>query len=377
MRRKKILFFSYGERYSGVYRSQVLEVIQSLRNYNGELDIQLLSIISPWNFFQEKQKLKRDEPKAIVLPAVGPMRKWNLNKIWTISLKNFLSYDLVYARGPFAACIAIDTFRTSKVIYDGRGAILAEQNEYDVFKDTGLEGKIEQIEGKAILESDGRIAVSHKLVTYWKKHYGYNGADHQVIPCTVSPPTFNSKLPNNLEEFLLKNKSKIKFTFAGGNAKWQGIENVVEFLNLQLKTFSDTCAILFTPENELIKKLSKKYPGRILVTRLNPEQVITGLSRCDYGLLLREKNITNKVASPVKVAEYLQAGLKVLISPEIGDYSEEIQNNNKGSIIQNKDDYKQRFEKISDKTKSENTDFCNARYSKGSIDIMKKYLSFS
>ncbi len=54
---------------------------------------------------------------------------------------------------------------------------------------------------------------------------------------------------------------------------------------------------------------------------------------CDYGLLLREKSITNKVASPVKFAEYLYAGLRVLISPEIGDYSEMVSYYNLGHVV--------------------------------------------
>jgi glycosyltransferase involved in cell wall biosynthesis len=41
----------------------------------------------------------------------------------------------------------------------------------------------------------------------------------------------------------------------------------------------------------------------------------------DLGLLLRERNSVNRVASPVKFAEYLACGLPVLVSPGVGDFS--------------------------------------------------------
>jgi len=41
----------------------------------------------------------------------------------------------------------------------------------------------------------------------------------------------------------------------------------------------------------------------------------------DYGLLIRENSVTNQVASPVKFAEYLACGLKVIISEDLGDYT--------------------------------------------------------
>lgn len=42
----------------------------------------------------------------------------------------------------------------------------------------------------------------------------------------------------------------------------------------------------------------------------------------DVGLLLREDSLTNRVASPVKFAEYLRCGLPVVLTPYVGDFSE-------------------------------------------------------
>ena len=56
------------------------------------------------------------------------------------------------------------------------------------------------------------------------------------------------------------------------------------------------------------------------------------LSACDFGWMVRENTITNQVASPVKFAEYLAAGLEVIIGEQLGDYSEYVVTNKAGFI---------------------------------------------
>ena len=43
------------------------------------------------------------------------------------------------------------------------------------------------------------------------------------------------------------------------------------------------------------------------------------LAAADISVLLRENNLVNKVASPIKFAEYLAAGLPVILTDCIGD----------------------------------------------------------
>ena len=46
--------------------------------------------------------------------------------------------------------------------------------------------------------------------------------------------------------------------------------------------------------------------------------------------MIREGTTTNRVASPVKLAEYLASGLKVIISNGIGDYSSMVESQRLG-----------------------------------------------
>ena len=49
--------------------------------------------------------------------------------------------------------------------------------------------------------------------------------------------------------------------------------------------------------------------------------------------MYRDQSTTNRVAAPTKFAEYLSAGLKVLISKDLGDYSSFVLKHNCGTII--------------------------------------------
>jgi|GEM_PF-622043 len=371
---KNIFYFTFGESMSGVFQSQVIDVLQSIRNSSEGVQVQLYSIISPRNFIAEKRRIRESEPSAIVLPSVAPLRFFYLNKIWGTLINSLHKNGTVFSRGPLATYIALSSLKKFKIIYDGRGAVVAEQEEYGVYSNSGLENDLENLERKAVFESDFRIAVSQKLVDYWKERYNYKGNNYVVIPCTVSKKTEDLNIPHNLDKFLSVNHLNRIFTFAGGNSKWQGIEKLAEFLRIQFEKFPDTRAVLLTSENELLKELKERYPNRIIITEVLPQQVISVLSKCDYGVLFREIKITNQVASPVKIAEYLQAGLKVLISPEIGDYSEIIFKNNLGYIISSRKDYEQTFEKPNLSSKKEVKDFCSANYSKNSNLILEKYL---
>lgn len=84
---------------------------------------------------------------------------------------------------------------------------------------------------------------------------------------------------------------------------------------------------------EEIKQLKLKFGEQIFQQHLSPSEVPEYLLAADYGLLIRENSITNYVASPVKFAEYLSCGLKVIISSELGDYSALTMKHNLGYVI--------------------------------------------
>ena len=244
----------------------------------------------------------------------------------------------IIARGPFAASIALklrDAKKVKSVCFDARGAYDAEFNEYDVAGSKQLSSDIYKIEKEAVLKSDFCMAVSSKLILYWKEKFGYIGENHVVIPCTVNRV---NKLPDadQIETYRSKHgfsKNDILFVYSGSSSAWQSFNLMDAFLLKQMRKNTNIKVLMLCDKIPLSLDILREFPDRIAVMWLKEEQVFEALSSCDYGLLLRENSVTNYVSSPVKFAEYLAAGLSVVISDTIGDSSEFIQRYQCGIVL--------------------------------------------
>ena len=103
------------------------------------------------------------------------------------------------------------------------------------------------------------------------------------------------------------------------------------------------------------------------------EEVPIYLDIAHFGLLIRDDTVTNNVSSPVKFAEYLSRGLKIIISPGVGDYTNEIFQHNLGFVIGNKLNIKNLT--LNSLKRDNQKTYANAYLSKRSNIIIKKYLS--
>jgi hypothetical protein len=108
---------------------------------------------------------------------------------------------------------------------------------------------------------------------------------------------------------------------AGGRQPWQKSEAVIQkFLDLG-------CWII---------NLSKKnIPHPKVINKYVPyKEVSKFLCAADIGIIWRDKNVTNKVASPVKFSEYLCCGLPVMANDAVDLITEVIQKYSCGKIVE-------------------------------------------
>jgi hypothetical protein len=255
-----------------------------------------------------------------------------------------------------------------KIIYDGRGAINAEQKEYDVYNNTGLESKIYDLEKNAVLNTDYRISVSNKLAKYWQNQYGYNTTSHVIIPSCSSK---RGILKKDTEDFGF-NKNDLIIVFSGSISKWHSFPIMISHFEIFLEKDKNVKVLFLSKLNNLISDLQSRYPNRVIVKWVLPEDVPSLLSQADYGYVFREQSVTNQVASPVKVAEYLNCGLKILISENLGDYSSMVRENDLGRIVDDEFDFK--LEKVSQQEKDDIIKFSINNLSLQSPNINTLYL---
>ncbi|MES2133080.1 MAG: hypothetical protein V4506_12065 [Bacteroidota bacterium] len=322
-----MIYLTYNDPPSGIYNSQVIDVVNYL-NQLSQKKVRLVALISLRKFFANKQKITARCPNAIVIPMFPKAAFWKLNIYSIAIILLFNRSKTIMARGPFATNLAIRLKKyhlCKKVIFDARGAYEAELNEYDIVKDSTVKLQIKETEEFAIHKSDFKLAVSNALVNYWQENYNYTKTNHVIIPCTLSNDFYFS-FPSE-EQLSHKRKAMgygaddIIFVYSGSSAGWQSFSLIDEMMCEYLK-HPDAKLLVLSNHFDSSFKVMQLFKEKVSVTFVEPEKVKDYLWIADYGILFREQSMTNKVASPVKFAEYLSCGLKVLISKNLGDYSD-------------------------------------------------------
>ena len=329
-----MIYLTYNDQVNGIFSGQVVDVVKYFRE-DFSLPVRLISFFPGSLYAKEKIKLKNLAPWAIPIKAFFPLRVFRFNRSLIYRHLNFPGFNgIVVARGVFAASIALSLKKrgmVKKVVYDGRGAVSFEFKEYNM-GNSSLAKMAARLERKAVRESDFRIAVSEKLIEYWKDNFEYSEENHIVVPTTLDTQRFSAKAESgNREKFGFGQKDKI-FVFVGGNADWQSPDLLLKFaLEVLPKVENGKLLLLSQREFPQIEN-HPELKGLVVRKALSPEEVFPALKMADFGLLLREKSVTNKVSSPTKFAEYLSAGLPVLISPGVGDFSEMVREHSLGWV---------------------------------------------
>lgn len=336
-----LTYLTFLEPISGVYEGQVVDVCDHFEQ-TFSVETRLIAVLSRRDFGRQRDRLlsRRPDARAIWYPL-----GW---KLWPIS-RRFVETlvaahvpkdaEAILARGPLATSIALNLRRrglTNRVAYDGRGAVAAEWSEYSVAPSAAWRDRIADVERQALLESDARIAVSKELVSHWKEVFGYSGDGHVVIPCTLS--IHHGAAPPDADEIATRRRElgltreHVVICYAGSTAEWQSIAGFDSWLDDLMNRDPRVAVLMMTEADLSTTRIVRHHGERVRQAWVAPEKVRWTMEAADYGLLIREPSVTNRVAAPTKFAEYLAAGLSVLISPEIGDYSTLALEHNLGRI---------------------------------------------
>lgn len=334
-----VVYLTFNDAPSGVFNSQVADVVNFLQD-EGQ-PTRLVSFVSMRGFSEARKKIKKQCAKAIVLPMFPGVKNWRMNLPVLIGLLLFLRPRVVMARGVFATFLARRArlqLRYFRVIFDARGAYHAEFEEYRLIDDPALIARVKKLEKKAISRSDGQLAVSKALIRYWQEQYGIDtSTTARVVPCTLHRQHEKPLLSDD-ERLAQRAQLGIEpentlLVYSGSSAGWQSLEGLFAWLAEQMETQSHLRLLLLTPMVELKATKLERFADRVITRWVSPDKVHELLSLGDYGLLIRKPSTTNHVASPTKFAEYLSAGLKVIISRGLGDFSDFTRQHQCGHVL--------------------------------------------
>jgi glycosyltransferase involved in cell wall biosynthesis len=230
-----------------------------------------------------------------------------------------------------------------KIVNDTRGAFINEWLFINDIPETSIRIKVARyFENLVLRYSDKIVVVSKFYKNYLLKSYNNSSLNDLKISCIPNRTYINSKRSDNdpkISQFTRSKEDKLIGIYSGSAAPWQGIDNLMEIARSSYNHKLKIRFQLITYESEL---LFKKYNldselslSKIEIVSLNSLQTKMVLNRANFGTIPRDKHFLNQASSPLKFAEYLAAGLPILVGEGIGNTEEIILEHNIGVIIKN------------------------------------------
>jgi glycosyltransferase involved in cell wall biosynthesis len=208
-----------------------------------------------------------------------------------------------------------------KLFYDFRGLV---HDESYLRNQSKLRRKaVKELEKFASKRADQLGAVSKKFEAYLKNTFKTNMPIY-VTPCCIENV--------HRKEFIIK--KEMKFVYLGGISAWQCFDEILVLYKRISDNVENVSLTIITKQTDIAARKANSLGLKdVTIKTLTHDKVLIDLCNYDFGFLLREKRLLNEVASPIKFLEYTSRGIIPIITKGIGDFSEEVEKNNIGILL--------------------------------------------
>ncbi len=244
----------------------------------------------------------------------------------TLKIVREKNIELIHCRSNFPTLIGlfVKLFTGVKVIFDNRGILSEEVTNNQI----NLRANFEKINEKVCIKySDKIVVVSEKFREYLlNKNSKFRSKLSDKIEVINNGFDINriSFYESLRIEQRLKNKisERVVMVYSGTIVKWQKFDIIAEIFKIFKSIENNAYFLILTPDaDDALKIMHEKEINEedFLIKTAFGDELGKFLILGDFGILIREPNVINKVSSPIKFSEYLAAGLPVFISEGIGD----------------------------------------------------------
>jgi glycosyltransferase involved in cell wall biosynthesis len=258
-----------------------------------------------------------------------------LNKIDSLLFnkkKIFMDADIIHCRGHVGTAFAINVLRKyhlkKPIIADIRGEIVEEKKKQQGFLAGFFSRQALKLEKLVFNKSSFFFFVSQNMLEYYFGKYSFHKEKSAVFPTIVDEKRFYRSLEWRKEiRERLNLIDKFVFVYLGGTDYWQNINLIISRFAEISKKNKDLFLLLIVKNSDYVKKLvqeSSLEANKVMILTLPYEEVGKYLNAADAGIIIRDDNIINYVASPTKINEYLACGLKII--DKLQDIDSEKQN---------------------------------------------------
>ncbi len=360
----KIIYLTWGEtpRSHGVFGSQVIGQFAQTKQLLPDAEFRLVSGVPVVHSGLVREKLRYlDELKKIRANLGTIPFEWIpiyvTQNLYNSSRRTFewmcfgargklmrtvveFKPDIVHCRSYHAAWAALQVRQAGahsfKIVFDARGLFPEEVALKRRYAPGDADFQhLKQIEARLLKECDVTIAVSDTM----GEHYQALGA-RNVEVVYLSADFEKLKVPYKPEQ---ATERPLEFCYVGALAEhtWHKISSLSGLAARLKKAFPDSkLTIVTTSDHDAIRRDFKRWnPGQITVTSArSADDLARHLIRADFGLMSyfqpvspQEVKLANMVMA-VKVAEYLCAGLPVILNKYCGGAVAVVKKHDMGTV---------------------------------------------
>ena len=179
--------------------------------------------------------------------------------------------------------------------------------------------------------SDINVVVSSKFKEYLESKYSMLESKIAIIS-TFSIERLMAQKKANITYPNVSNP--LIFVYSGSMEEWQQFDKVC-LLFLQIhKSIPKSRLLILTRDVDRAKNFLIGISEDLYhITTSSYLDLGSYIQQCDFGFLIRENDIVNNVAAPIKLNDYLSSGVKIILSSGIGDSEELIRKYNIGLVV--------------------------------------------
>jgi len=194
---------------------------------------------------------------------------------------------------------------------------------------------LELAERSMLTCADMNVFVSEAMARHYSSKYNLGHVPQVIVPCCVADQCFVSAAATDISDF---GPDSLVFAYAGSMADWQCGSEMIK-LFAALYHFDARCRFLLlvpTSDHEKLVHFAQaaSLPKESYILQaVAHKDVPIRLATAHAGVLLRRTDVVNQVSSPTKFGEYLAAGLPVLMTDGIGDFSDLVSREEVGLVL--------------------------------------------
>lgn len=221
--------------------------------------------------------------------------------------------------------ISFFNLKTKKIVVDVHGVVPEELRFYNNYISSVF---FSIIEYRLIKVVSVMIYVNTTMKEYYLKKYSQLSKKENLVCPILSKNVFDSGDFFELENFKRELKiavNDVVFVYSGNIQKWQNFELVINTIN-SLNNINYKFIILtnqVSAVNQIVlNSCTQIKREQIFVFNVEPKELFKYYTISNYGFILRDDHVLNRVAMPTKLIEYMYYGVIPIVKlVDIGDFN--------------------------------------------------------